>query len=197
MDTPRVLVIYHIFSNFILTNSLTFSDNETPVFQNCPQQAIIVEKDANGGLLPVNFTEPSAVDNSGSIARLEVKPQYFKTPTHIFEDTVIKYVAFDYDGNVAICEINITVPDNTPPKLSCPQSYVIELIDKQDSYTVNFNETRRRINATDASGEVYVSFSPDKATIEIGSFENVTVTAVDKFGNEAKCYFQVSSFLFT
>lgn len=23
---------------------------------------------------------------------------------------VVKYVAFDYDGNVAICEINITVP---------------------------------------------------------------------------------------
>lgn len=89
---------------------LNFSDNETPVFQNCPQQPIVVQKDANGGLLPVNFTEPTAVDNSGSIARLEVKPASFKTPIYVFDDMVVKYVAYDYDGNVAICEINITVP---------------------------------------------------------------------------------------
>lgn len=87
-----------------------FSDNETPVFQNCPQQPIVVQKDANGGILPVNFTEPTAVDNSGSIARLEVKPASFRTPMYVFEDMVVKYVAYDYDGNVAICEINITVP---------------------------------------------------------------------------------------
>lgn len=85
-------------------------DNETPVFQNCPQQPIVVQKDENGGILPVNFTEPTAVDNSGSIARLEVEPANFKTPMYVFEDMVVKYVAFDYDGNVAICEINITVP---------------------------------------------------------------------------------------
>ncbi|KAK9881868.1 hypothetical protein WA026_018067 [Henosepilachna vigintioctopunctata] len=167
-------------------------DNETPIFQNCPQQPIIVQKDANGGLLPVNFSEPTAVDNSGSIARLEVKPQNFRTPMYIFEDTVVKYVAFDYDGNVAICEINITVPDNTPPQLSCPQSYVIELVDKQDSYVINFNETRRRINTTDPSGEVTITFIPEKATIPIGTFENVTVVASDKFGNKATCHFQVS-----
>lgn len=82
------------------------------MFQSCPQQPIVVQKDANGGILPVNFTEPTAVDNSGSIARLEVKPQNFRTPTYVFEDTVVKYIAFDYDGNVAICEINITVPGN-------------------------------------------------------------------------------------
>ena len=85
-------------------------DNEPPVFQNCPQQPIVVQKGTDGGLLPVNFTEPTAIDNSGSIARLEVKPHSFRTPLKVFQDTVVKYVAFDYDGNVAICEINITVP---------------------------------------------------------------------------------------
>lgn len=80
--------------------------------------------------------------------------------------------------------------------MSCPQSYVIELVDQQESYTVNFNETRRRINTTDASGEVHLTFKPDKATIPVGSFENVTVTAADKYGNKATCHFQVKfSFL--
>lgn len=56
---------------------------------------------------------------------------------------------------------------------------------------MNFNETRRRINVSDASGEVMLTFNPDRASIVIGDFENVTVTATDKFGNKATCYFQV------
>lgn len=167
-------------------------DNEPPIFQNCPQQPIIVRRDENGAVLPVNFTEPTAVDNSGSIARLEIKPQNFKTPSYVFKDTVVKYVAFDYDGNVAICEINITVPDVTPPLLQCPQSYVIELVERQDSYSVNFNDTRKRIKASDESGEVRVIYTPEHAIIPIGGYENVTVTAIDKYNNRAFCHFQVS-----
>lgn len=83
-------------------------DNEPPVFQNCPTQPIVVRRGPNG-IEPVNMTEPVPVDNSGSIARLEVKPQSFKLPYYTFQDTAVKYVAFDFDGNVAICEINITV----------------------------------------------------------------------------------------
>ncbi|KAG8295757.1 calcium ion binding [Homalodisca vitripennis] len=166
-------------------------DNEPPVFQNCPQQPIVVRKGPNG-IQSVNLTEPVAIDNSGAIARLEVKPQSFRTPLTTFKDMAVKYVAFDFDGNVAICEINITVVDETPPLLSCPQSYVIELVDRQDSYVVNFNETRRRVNASDESGPVTVTFIPDQATIPIGNFENVTVVAADKYGNKATCHFQVA-----
>jgi len=82
--------------------------------------------------------------------------------------------------------------DDTPPSLSCPQSYVIELVDKQDSYVVNFNETRRRVNVSDASGDVSLTFVPERATIPIGGFENVTVVAADKYGNQASCHFQVA-----
>ena len=84
------------------------------------------------------------------------------------------------------------ISDITPPKLSCPQSYVIELIDQQESYPINFNETRKRINATDASGPVTITFVPERAVIRIGNFENVTVYATDSSGNRAVCHFQVS-----
>lgn len=80
----------------------------------------------------------------------------------------------------------------TPPKLSCPQSYVIELIDRQESYPINFNETRRLINATDASGPVKITFEPQHALVQIGEFKNVTVYATDPSGNTAQCHFQVS-----
>lgn len=110
--------MFLFFHNYGVPNTFLFyfcfTDNEPPVFQNCPQQPIIVQKGPNG-LEPVNFTEPIAIDNSGSIARLEVKPASFRTPIQVFEDMVVKYVAFDYDGNVAICEINITVPGKCLP----------------------------------------------------------------------------------
>lgn len=73
---------------------------------------------------------------------------------------------------------------------------MIELVDKQESYAVNFNETRRRIVTSDASGEVHVAFIPDKATITVGSFENVTVIATDKYGNKASCHFQVKKIMY-
>lgn len=167
-------------------------DNEPPVFHNCPQQAIVVQRKENGELLPVNFTEPTATDNSGSIARLEVKPQNFNVPSFVFKNSVVKYIAYDYDGNVAICEINITVPDITPPLLNCPQSYVIELVDKLQNYEVIFNETRNRIKTFDLSGEVHLTFIPERANIPIGGYKNVTVVATDKFQNEASCHFQVT-----
>lgn len=167
-------------------------DNEPPVFHNCPQQPITVKRNENGEVLPINFTEPTATDNSGSIARLEVKPQDFSVPSHIFKNTVVKYIAYDYDGNVAICEINITVPDVTPPLLNCPQSYVIELIDKLSSYDVHFNETTSRIKTYDSSGEVNLTFLPEKSNIPVGGYKNVTVVATDKFNNEASCHFQVT-----
>lgn len=92
----------------VLSKRGFISDNEPPVFQNCPQQPIVVRKGPNG-IQSVNLTEPVAIDNSGAIARLEVKPQSFRTPITTFKDMAVKYVAFDFDGNVAICEINITV----------------------------------------------------------------------------------------
>uniref|UniRef100_A0A182Y3Y1 Notch n=1 Tax=Anopheles stephensi TaxID=30069 RepID=A0A182Y3Y1_ANOST len=167
-------------------------DNEPPIFQNCPQQPILVKRGPNGEVLPLNFTEPTALDNSGSIARLEVKPPHFKTTAYVLENTVVKYIAYDYDGNVAICEINITVPDITPPLLDCPQSFVIELGEKQANYYVNFNDTIKRVKASDSSGDVRIEYVPESASIPLGGFRNVTVVASDKYNNKATCNFQVS-----
>ena len=66
---------------------------------------LLLVKDANGFLLPVNFTQPEAVDNSGSIARTNIKPEGFNLPLTTFEDMMIEYFAYDYDGNVAICQV--------------------------------------------------------------------------------------------
>ena len=167
-------------------------DNEPPAFRNCPENPIVVQKGPGGFLLPVNFTQPVAVDNSGSIARSEVRPDGFALPLTTFEDMMIEYIAYDYDGNVAICQVNITVPDDTPPSLTCPQSFVIELVDEKTEYFVNFRDLRNLVNTSDPSGEVTVKFTPERANIKTGDYQNVTVDARDKHGNLATCHFQVT-----
>ena len=54
------------------------------------------------------------MDNSSSIARTEVRPNGFNLPLTTFEDMMIEYIAYDYDGNVAICQVNTTVHPLTP-----------------------------------------------------------------------------------
>lgn len=88
-----------------------YTDQEPPHFLNCPDKPILVAKSANG-LQLTNFTEPTAIDNSGRLARFEVKPAGFKPPAMIFEDMVVQYFAYDFDGNIAVCSVNITVPGN-------------------------------------------------------------------------------------
>lgn len=173
-------------------------DNEPPVFLNCPTFPIEVQKGPNG-ILPVNFTTPFARDNSGAIARMETisitaagRSDGFPMPMTTFEDMMVEYYAYDFDGNVAICQVNITVPDDTPPMLECPNSFVIELVEEADSYEVDFNKLRSQVNASDPSGKVTVTFLPERATIRTGNYENVTVVAVDRAGNQAKCHFQVA-----
>ena len=110
-------------------------DNDPPQFTNCPTAPVRVRR-SSAGIEPVNFVVPIATDNSGMIARTEVRPEGFLPPLTVFQDTMVEYLAYDFDGNVAICQINITVVDDEPPMLQCPQSFVIELVEPQDSYQV-------------------------------------------------------------
>lgn len=166
-------------------------DQEPPKFLNCPTAPIVASKSASEILL-INYTIPTAIDNSGFVARVDVKPTGFRPPMIVFEDTTVEYIAYDMDGNVAVCQVNITVPESTPPALHCPQSYVIELVDEQEMYEINFNDTRKLINATDESGDVSIRIIPEVAMIPMKGYRNVTVVASDRFGNEAFCHFQVS-----
>ena len=172
----------------------TCVDNVPPQFLNCPVKPVVVKKGPNG-LLPVEYVVPVAQDNSGIITRAEVIPAGFQPPMYVFEDMVVEYLAFDTDGNVAICHVNITVPDVTPPYLECPQSYVIELVDQQDTYKVNLNSslTRGNVAVSDNIDEnVMLEVTPGEAIIKVGDFQNVTITATDAAGNSARCSFQVA-----
>lgn len=166
-------------------------DKEPPKFLDCPQHPIQVIKDKSS-ISPVNFTVPTAYDNSGRVVRTEIRPANFKPPQYVFKDTIVEYIAYDSDGNTAVCTVNITVLDYQKPKLKCPQGYVVELIEKQDNFEANFTELLKKIESFDDSGEVTITIQPEFALIPLNSYRNVTVTSTDKAGNEAQCYVQIS-----
>ncbi len=68
----------------------------------------------------MNFTVPVARDNSGAIARMEViyitpagRFDGFHMPWTTFEDITVEYYAFDFDGNVAICQVCLQTRRNS------------------------------------------------------------------------------------
>ena len=166
-------------------------DQEPPTFINCPTAPIVVKGGPNG-ILPVNFTVPVPVDNSGFVVRTEIKPSGFKPPQFVFKDTTVQYLAYDVEGNVAVCYVNITVPDETAPVLQCPPSQEIQLSEEATVYEVDFNEYLKKVKASDDSGNVTLVVSPDSALIPFGGYRNVSVIGSDRFGNQAVCFFQVS-----
>lgn len=60
-------------------------DAEPPIFKNCPANPIFAQIDEKGQLLPINFEVPTATDNSGSIAHINVEPKDFQSPYPIHE----------------------------------------------------------------------------------------------------------------
>uniref|UniRef100_T1IXR4 Uncharacterized protein n=1 Tax=Strigamia maritima TaxID=126957 RepID=T1IXR4_STRMM len=168
----------------------TCVDSEPPHFKNCHMEPIMVNK-TQEGFQPAQYTIPEASDNSGRVARTEVRPLGTKPPLTVFKDTIVEYLAYDFDGNAAICEITVVVPDDVPPAVVCPQSYVVELVEKREFYEVYFNDSSQ-VTVVDNSNFTAITFEPIYANISIGSYQNVTVTAVDKAGNNASCHFQVA-----
>ncbi|WP_040401415.1 HYR domain-containing protein, partial [Cecembia lonarensis] len=90
------------------------ADTEDPVISDCPMD-ISVSNDAGSCGAIVNWTAPTATDNSGSV-----------TLTSNFEpgsffpvgSTTVTYTATDAAGNTAICSFAVTVSDNQKPVIA-------------------------------------------------------------------------------
>lgn len=81
--------------------------------------------------------------------------------------------------------------DDTPPSIACPQSSVAEVAKQQDFYEMVFNDSHFTVNVVDHSNISSITFNPPAANMTVDSFQNISVTATDVFGNKAICYFQV------
>lgn len=153
-------------------------DAEPPVFQNCPANPIFAQTDAFGQLLPVQFAEPEASDNSGVVAYVKTEPRDFRPPFPVHAPLDVTYTAYDEAGNSAECVVQLRVPgeyyiifgcsgDATLPcRPTCyPSCYPLLLADTQppamkcpESYTLPAaaNETTRLVHFNQSDVHVVV-----------------------------------------
>ncbi|WP_373493499.1 HYR domain-containing protein, partial [Aquiflexum sp.] len=161
-------------------------DNEDPVIIDCPSN-ITVSNDPDSCDAVVNWTEPTATDNSGTVTLTS----NFE-PGSVFPvgTTEVKYTATDGAGNQSTCTFNVTVTDEELPVITCPAGI---------NTTVEFGETGKVITyalptATDNCGTPAIELVSGPASGEffpVGPTE-VTYKATDDSGNVAGCSFTVT-----
>jgi hypothetical protein len=99
--------------SFIVTITES-ADNEKPVISDCPID-ITVSTDPNNCNALVNWTAPSATDNSGSVTLTSNFEPGSIFPVGI---TQVIYTATDVAGNQSICSFKVTVTDSELPVIT-------------------------------------------------------------------------------
>ncbi|XP_070568587.1 polycystin family receptor for egg jelly-like [Ptychodera flava] len=128
---------------------------------------------------------PLPSDSSGSVTLTCSHDR----PSHLeLGDTVVSYEARDSDGNVATCDFTVTVVDNVPPVIACPEDI-----------TAGVHILRETVNVTwatpaisDGGGDVTVTSSHDPGSDFYRGKTVVSYEAVDPSGNAATCNFTVT-----
>ena len=182
---PAVLIITRTWTatdNQGATSScvqtITVADNTNPVI-TCPAD-VQIECDAS--------TDPS---NTGQATATDACDE---SPTVAYSDEVVgdvitrTWTATDACDNVASCVQTITIVDNTPPTVTCPDDITVDNDAGQCGAVVSFEAS-----ATDnCPGDVTITYDPESgSTFAIGETQ-VTVTATDAADNSNQCTFYVT-----
>ncbi|GAV01451.1 hypothetical protein RvY_12161 [Ramazzottius varieornatus] len=166
-------------------------DNEPPRFVSCPKQTVVVHKASNGKVDAVQYEVPVAKDNSGRIARMEVRPDNFAPGIVVFEDRHVEYVAFDADGNNATCSFQVRVVEEAPPIIACSRSYNLTLEAGQDYAQLRFNNGTHPVEILTGTKDRQISYSPEWVDLHPSDFVNVTATVTDSNNRSTSCSFEV------
>ncbi|XP_071490409.1 hyalin-like [Diadema antillarum] len=167
--------------------TITVSDVEDPTISSCPNDTV-VNTDAGNSTAVVNWTPPTASDNSGSVTLNSTD-----NPGDSFSigTTTVTYTATDGSLNsVSTCEFNVTVIDNEDPVINgCPNDTSVNTGTGNATVTVTWTPP----TASDNSGSATLSSTHNPGDdFPIGS-TTVTYNASDASSNSVStCSFVVN-----
>ncbi len=168
--------------------NVVVEDQEAPVI-DCPSDAISAVTEPGQCEASVSFSSPSFTDNcpGGSITQTDGAPSGSTFPVG---DTVIEFTATDAAGNTSTCEITITVTDEEPPVITCPDDAVVNLPPAECEGSIAYP------NPTVSDNCPGVTFSliagPASGDVVPAGTYVVTFAATDASGNGTECSFQVT-----
>ncbi|XP_022111822.1 uncharacterized protein LOC110991038 [Acanthaster planci] len=142
--------------------------------------------DEGVGFASVTYPEVTATDNSGQEPSISCTPN---TATLPVRSNLIQCVATDDSNNKASCSYTILITDEEPPKLTCSDPINRPTDSGEPFATVDYDLPLVEDNYA-ASGVSSCDKDQDYK-FPIGDTE-VTCTALDLYGNEGKCSFNVT-----
>ncbi len=131
--------------------------------------------DENGeAVLTLNYT------GNDENEEIELSKSFFTC-----EDIGTETVTANYWGEfTGTCEIEVTVVDNLPPRLSCISNLELEL---NENNTASISSQDLGITAVDNCGVDNVTVSRTNFTLEDVGVQEVVITATDNYGNVSTC----------
>ncbi|MBM3834795.1 MAG: HYR domain-containing protein [Verrucomicrobia bacterium] len=102
--------------------------------------------------------------------------------------TFVTLTVTSHHGESATCRATVTVIDDTPPKIKCPENIVISTDPGQCSAVVKYPAPM----ATDNCSGLYIFSDPAPGSTFQKGTTRVTITAIDGSGNKASCSFNVT-----
>ncbi|XP_022109740.1 uncharacterized protein LOC110989561 isoform X3 [Acanthaster planci] len=170
------------------TFNVIIRDCEDPVFTDCPS-GFVEPGDSGGSSTSVQWTEPTATDNSGQVDvnRTHIPGSIFTVDT---SPVFVQYTAVDRSGNSNTCTFTVVVTDNTPPVIrNCPSNNTI--LTDSNSNTGSASWTPPTVDSTPTDPVTLMPSHEPGASFPIGT-HSVTYTARDANGNEATCIFWIT-----
>ncbi|MFT6353528.1 MAG: gliding motility-associated-like protein [Cryomorphaceae bacterium] len=160
-------------------------DDEDPII-DCPSD---IEIDAGIACTTiVNFPDATATDNCGIATVTQIEGPLSGTEFPLGATTVT-FEAIDNSGNSIACSFTVTVTEEEPPVITCPED--IQVANDLDACAAIVNYDLP--TASDDCGDVTITFISGIASGESFPVGITTVTyeAEDEQGNTATCSFDV------
>ncbi len=169
-----------------VSQTIVVKDNTLPEI-DCPAN-ISVNNDT--GQCGANVVLPATIATDNCEGALTVSCShssgFFPVGT-----TTVTCTATDACGNSAMCSFTVTVRDNEPPNLTCPQNIVTGNDPGDCGAEVSWNVPGATDNCS-GSGDITVSCTPMPGTFfAVGIEHEVICTATDAAGNSKECRFTI------
>ncbi|HRI26987.1 MAG TPA: HYR domain-containing protein [Chitinophagales bacterium] len=171
--------------------TVTVTDNQAPAI-TCPTVAPV---NAGVGLCSafVSIPVPNATDNCGITGLTNSQTGTNNAGgTYAVGTTLVTYTATDASGNTATCSFNVTVTDNQPPVITCPNSVTVPAA----LGVCTANVTILVPFTNDNCGVLGVVNTKTGTNNASGSYilgtTTVTYTVIDNAANTATCSFTVT-----
>ncbi|XP_071945866.1 uncharacterized protein [Antedon mediterranea] len=170
------------------TFNITVEDTEAPIVSDCPEDFILPTDDGEPDR-ETYWTEPTAMDNSGSVF---VSQSHTNGSTFDLDNTTVTYNFTDPSGNLASCEFIVTIIDiEAPVPSSCPSNSTYST-DMGVSTKVNVAWTQPAFNDNvPGTIPIYNNIFPNTYTFQLGTTE-VEYYATDAAMNTGYCSFFIT-----